>query len=156
MRRKRLLAVFLASCFGLVAVSAAEAEPIYVRTTTASTFLPTTAGLAGEKRVLAVTVGAGIWSIVAKASAVARFQTNTFDVIRCRITAGTRQLDSAATNVGLGSGLPSVATLALASAVRTTSNTTIALSCLHDLPIAGEYIDPDAKLMVSKQSGPLN
>jgi hypothetical protein len=83
------------------------------------------------------------------------------DYVRCRILVGTTQKDAGATLLGnaqpgpTGEMGPSVAQIALQTAITTTSSKLLKLDCQHDFPTPGIYVDPGARLMVVRAPGPL-
>jgi hypothetical protein len=152
-------AAFVATGGGLVAGLAgpvdASGPGVYVRTTSASVDLSAD----GSPVVLTkVRIPKGDWIITAKANPVS---FGAADYVRCRIVVGNTQKDAGATLLGNASGGPtgetgpSVATIALQTAVTTTSSKNVKLDCQHDFPQAGEYVDPGASLMVERAPGPV-
>jgi len=144
---------------GLVATVAAPSEAsgpgVYLRTTSASVDLsPSGSPVALTK----VKIPAGTWVITAKANPV---NFGAADYVRCRIMVGSTQKDAGSTLLGnaapgpTGETGPSVATIALQTAVTTTANRTVKLDCQHDFPQAGEYVDPGASLLVVRAPGPI-
>lgn len=129
---------------------------VYARSTVAQTPLANSGGTLTT--ILSVQIPAGTWKATAKSSIV---NFGTEDYVRCFISSTTSggsrtQVDSAATIVGAGSGHPAVATIANFGVITTTSTTTFRLECLHDFAKAGEYVDPDAKLIVERISSGLS
>lgn len=132
------------------------ATDVYARSTVAQTNLSNSGGTLTT--VLSVQIPAGTWKATAKSSVV---NFGIEDYVRCFISSTTTgnvrtQIDSAATIVGSGSGHPAVATIANVGVITTTSTTTFKLECLHDFARTGEYVDPDAKLIIERISSGLS
>lgn len=144
LRQAPLLAVL-----AVLGAGGAEAKS-FVATTTAATTLPTAGGT--PIRVLAVTVPAGSWAVYAKASAV---NFGAWDYMRCALVINTVQFDSATTMVGDSSNQPLVATIKLETVFTASASHVYELDCQHDSPQAGEYIDPQASLIVLPTSKPI-
>jgi hypothetical protein len=128
---------------------------VYQRVTTASTNLSSS----GSPVVLkSVSVPPGNWIVHAKANPV---NFGAADYVRCQIMVGGTQRDAGATLVGnaapgpTGETGPSVATIALQSAVHTAATRTFTLQCLHDFAQSGEYVDPGAAILVEAAPGPI-
>jgi hypothetical protein len=128
-----------------------NAADVYARKTNAAINLSSTGGI--PTNLLAVNVPAGTWKVSAKASVV---NFGDKDYVRCTVVSSTAlvatQIDAAATMTGELAGMPSVATIANVGVITTTVPTTFRLSCQHDFNIAGQYVDPDAKLIVERVS----
>jgi hypothetical protein len=127
---------------------------VYKRVTTSSVDLPSTGGTPVVLR--SVSVPAGNWLVWAKANPV---HFGNADYVRCQIMVGGRQQDAGATLLGnaapgpTGETGPSVATIALQTAVRTNVTRTFTLQCLHDFSQPSGYIDPGASLIVAAAPG---
>jgi hypothetical protein len=155
-RKQLLVAVLVAAC-GFSATYSAEssAADVYLRTTTAITNLSNTGA---PVTIRQVTIPAGTWVVTAKANPV---NFGAADYVRCRIMVGNAQKDAAATLVGnaapgpTGETGPSVAAIALQTAITTTTSKVFKLDCLHDFPTAGMYVDPGASILVVRAVGPL-
>ncbi len=155
-KRKVLVAAFIAAS-GFSATYSAEtsAADVYLRTTTVSTNLSSTGS---PVTIRQVTIPAGTWVVTAKANPV---NFGAADYVRCRIMVGNAQKDAAATLVGnaapgpTGETGPSVAEIALQTAITTTVSKVFKLDCLHDFPTAGMYVDPGASILVVRAVGPL-
>lgn len=132
------------------------ATDVYARSTVAHTPLVNSGGTLTT--ILSVQIPAGTWKATAKSSVV---NFGTEDYVRCFISSTTSggsriQIDSATAMVGVGSGQPAVATISNVGVITTTSTTTFRLECLHDFAISGEYVDPDAKLIIERISSGLS
>ena len=148
-------AIALAASGAMVGHSNAGASGfgVYQRVTTASVSLSPT----GSPVVLkSVNVPAGTWIVHAKANPV---NFGAADYVRCQIMVGGVQKDAGATLLGnaapapTGELGPSVATIALQSAVQTSSTKSFRLQCQHDFPISGEYVDGGASIIVEAAPG---
>ena len=123
-------------------------------TTTASTSL--SASGATPVTVASVSVPAGSWSVSAKATGV---NFAGADDVRCDVKAASTLVDGATTLVGNAAGGPtgekgpSAAMMAMQGLITTATTQTFSLNCQHDFGIAGEYIDPQASLIVVPSSG---
>ena len=101
---------------------------------------------AGQKvNIVNMTVPAGQWVATAKASAI---NWGTSDYVRCVLTSNGQVLDGATTMTGEASGQPAVAELVTHARLSLTAPTNVSLTCSHDRPVAGQYIDPGATLLV--------
>lgn len=135
--------------------SGAASTAVYLRTSAVAKNLSADGSAV---TILSVSVPAGTWVVTAKANPV---NFGAADYVRCQILVGSAQKDAGATLLGDASpGItgelgPSVATIALQTAVVTTATRNISLKCLHDFPIDGEYVDPSASLMVVAAPGPI-
>ncbi len=105
-----------------------------------------------------VVVPAGDWVVWAKANPV-HFGNADYCVARSWWVASQR--DAGATLLGnalpgpTGETGPSVATIALQTAVHTTAAKTFKLQCQHDFSQPSGYIDPGASLIVAQAPGPI-
>ena len=153
----KLRAAMLIAATGFTAAYSASssAADVFMRTTTASKFLSDTGA---PVAILSVTIPAGTWVVTAKANPV---NFGAADYVRCRIMVGTTQKDAGATLLGnaapgpTGEMGPSVAQIALQTAITTTSSKVFKLDCQHDFPTPGIYVDPGARIMVVRAPGPL-
>ena len=153
----KLRAAMLIAASGFTAVYSADssAADAYRRTTTVSKNL---SGDGSPVAIISVSIPAGTWIVTAKANPV---NFGAADYVRCRIMVGTNQRDAGATLLGnaapgpTGETGPSVATIALQTAVTTTATRTFMLDCQHDFPTPGIYVDPGASIMVVRSPGPL-
>lgn len=108
--------------------------------------------------IISVSIPAGTWIVTAKANPVS---FGAADYVRCRIMVGSNQRDAGATLLGnaapgpTGEMGPSVATIALQTAVTTTATRTFTLDCQHDFFTPGIYVDSGASIMVVRSPGPL-
>jgi hypothetical protein len=150
-----LLAALAAGAFTLRTTGAdAASVAVYKRVTTSRVDLPSTGGTPVVLR--SVSVPAGNWLVWAKANPV---HFGKADYVRCQIIVAGRQQDAGATLLGnaspgpTGETGPSVATIALQTAVRTRVTRTFTLQCLHDFSQPSGYIDPGASLIVAKAPG---
>ncbi len=134
----------------------ASTVAVYKRVTTASVDLPSTGGTPVVLK--SVSVPAGDWIVSAKANPV---HFGGADYVRCQIMVGGTQKDAGATLLGnaspgpTGETGPSVATIALQTAVHTNITRTFTLQCQHDFSQPSGYIDPGASLIVAKAPGPI-
>jgi hypothetical protein len=143
---KQFLSVLIAA--GLTVASASSyAVDVYQRRTTAIT--PLTIAAATLTPIIQITVPAGTWRVIAKASVV-NFGASNY--LRCVVRSGATQIDSATTMVGEAGGQPAVATLTNVGLITTGLTTVFSLQCLHDFGANGIYVDPDAKLNVERVS----
>ena len=153
----KLRAAMLIAATGFTAAysTSSSATDVFMRTTTTSTNLSDTGA---PVTILSVTIPAGTWVVTAKANPV---NFGAADYVRCRIVVGTTQKDAGATLLGnaapgpTGEMGPSVAQIALQTAITTTSSKVFKLDCQHDFPTPGIYVDPGARLMVVRALGPL-
>jgi hypothetical protein len=150
-----LVAASAAGAFTLRTTGAdAASVAVYKRVTTASVDLPSTGGTPVVLR--SVSVPAGNWLVWAKANPV---HFGNADYVRCQIMVAGRQQDAGATLLGnaspgpTGETGPSVATIALQTAVHTNATRTFTLQCLHDFSQPSGYIDPGASLIVAAAPG---
>lgn len=150
-----LVAASAAGAFTLRTAGAdAASVAVYKRVTNASVDLPSTGGTPVVVR--SVSVPPGNWLVWAKANPV---HFGNADYVRCQIMVGGRQQDAGATLLGnaapgpTGETGPSVATIALQTAVRTLATRTFTLQCLHDSSQPSGYIDPGASLIVAAAPG---
>ena len=153
----KLRAAMLLAATGFTAAysTSSSAADVYMRTTTSSTNLNDTGA---PRTILSATIPPGTWVVTAKANPV---NFGAADYVRCRILVGTTQKDAGATLLGnaqpgpTGEMGPSVAQIALQTAITTVSSKVIKLDCQHDFPTPGIYVDPGARLMVVRAPGPL-
>jgi|SRR5688572_10577850 hypothetical protein len=153
----KLRAAMLIAATGFSAAYSASssAADVFMRTTTTSRNLSDSGA---PLNILTATIPAGTWVVTAKANPV---NFGAADYVRCRIMVGTTQKDAGATLVGnaapgpTGEMGPSVAQIALQTAITTTTSKVIKLDCQHDFPTPGIYLDPGARLMVVRAPGPL-
>ena len=128
---------------------------VYLRTTTESVDLSSDGS---PVTILKLTVPAGTWLVTAKANLV---NFGAADYARCVLSVGATQKDAGATLIGnespgpTGELGPSVAEIALQTALTTTAPRAFKLSCQHDFPTPGLYVDPGASIMVVAAPGPL-
>lgn len=147
MNTKRIFS-FSVIVAGLILSSGiSHAIDVYHRRTTASVPLSTSGGV--FTTVLQVSIPAGTWRVLGKASVV---NFGAANYLRCVTRSGTTQIDASATMVGEAGGMPSVATIANVGIITTTATTVFSLLCVHDFPGAGIYVDPAAKLLVERVS----
>ena len=146
-----------AGAFTLHAAGADASTPaVYKRVTTASVDFPSTGGTPVVLK--SVVVPAGDWIVWAKANPV---HFGNADYFRCQIMVGGIQRDAGATLLGnalpgpTGETGPSVATIALQTAVHTTAPKTFKLQCQHDFSQPSGYVDPGASLIVAQAPGPI-
>ena len=149
MLNKRAMSVIGAAA-GLFFMSAASnAADVYFRKSATRVDLSASGGV--PTTVLAVSVPPGVWKVTGKASLV-NFGAQDFG--RCTVTAGATNLNGAATMTGSASGQPAVATVIDIGMVTTSAiATTIRLRCTHDFFMGGEYVDPDAVLLIERVFG---
>ena len=153
----KLRAAMLIAATGFTAAYSANssAADVFMRTTTTSTNLSDTGA---PVTIITVTIPAGTWVVTAKANPV---NFGAADYVRCRIVVGTTQKDAGATLLGnaapgpTGEMGPSVAQIALQTAITTTASKVFKLDCQHDFPTPGIYVDPGARIMVVRAPGPL-
>ena len=153
----KLRAAMLIAATGFTAAYSANssAADVFMRTTTTSTNLSDTGA---PVTILSVTIPAGTWVVTAKANPV---NFGAADYVRCRIVVGMAQRDAGATLLGnaapgpTGEMGPSVAQIALQTAITTTASKVFKLDCQHDFPTPGIYVDPGARIMVVRALGPL-
>ena len=153
----KLRAAMLIAATGFTAAYSASssAADVFMRTTTTSKFLSDTGA---PVAIITVTIPAGTWVVTAKANPV---NFGAADYVRCRIMVGTTQKDAGATLLGnaapgpTGEMGPSVAQIALQTAITTTASRPFKLDCQHDFPTPGIYVDPGARIMVVRALGPL-
>ena len=152
-----LRAAMLIAATGFTAAYSASssAADVYMRTTTTSKNLSDTGA---PVTLIGVTIPAGTWVVSAKANPVS---FGSADYVRCRIVVGTTQKDAGATLLGnaapgpTGEMGPSVAQIFLQTAITTTSDKVFKLDCQHDFPTPGIYLDPGARIMIVRATGPL-
>ena len=153
----RLRAAMLIAATGFTAAYSASssAADVYLRYTTTSKNLSDTGA---PVTILSLTIPAGTWVVTAKANPVS---FGAADYVRCRIVVGTTQRDAGATLLGnaqpgpTGEMGPSVAQIALETAITTTSSKVFKLDCQHDFPTPGIYLDPGARIMIVRAPGPM-
>jgi len=153
----KLRAAMLIAATGFTAAYSASssAADVFLRFTTTSKNLSDTGA---PVTILSVTIPAGTWVVNAKANPVS---FGAADYVRCRIVVGSTQKDAGATLLGnaapgpTGEMGPSVAQIALETAITTTSSKVFKLDCQHDFPTPGIYLDPGARIMVVRAPGPL-
>jgi len=132
----------------------ASSFAVYKRVTTSSVDLPSTGGTPVVLR--SVAVPAGNWLAWAKGNPG---HFGNADYVRCQIMVAGKQQDAGATLLGnaspgpTGETGPSVATIALQTAVHTNATRTFTLQCLHDFSQPSGYIDPGASLIVAAAPG---
>ena len=153
----KLRAAMLIAATGFTAAYSASssAADVFMRTTTSSKFLSDTGA---PVTLISVTIPAGTWIVNAKVNPV---NFGAADYVRCRILVGTTQKDAGATLLGnaapgpTGEMGPSVAQIALQTAITTTTPKLFKLDCQHDFPTPGIYVDPGARMTVVSAPGPL-
>jgi hypothetical protein len=151
MNIKRNYSVFILT-LGLVLVSGVcNATDVYARKTTTTISLNSGSGVATT--LLTVNIPAGIWKVTAKSSVV---NFGNGDFMRCIVTSGLTQIDSATSFAGSSTGQPAVVTITNVGVINTTITSAFALKCQHDASAAGIYVDPDAKLIVERVSSGLS
>ena len=150
-----LMAVLAAGAFTLRTTGAdAATVAVYKRVTTSHVDLPSNGGTPVVVR--SVSVPAGNWMVWAKANPV---HFGNADYVRCQIMVGATQRDAGATLLGntapgpTGETGPSVATIALQTAVHTNATRTFTLQCQHDFTQPSGFIDPGASLIVAAAPG---
>ena len=150
-----LVAASAAGAFTLHTTGAdAASVAVYKRVTTSSVDLPSTGGT--PIVLQSVSVPAGNWLVWAKANPV---HFGNADYVRCQMMVAGRQQDAGATLLGnaapgpTGETGPSVATIALQTAVHTYATRTFTLQCQHDFSQPSGYIDPGASLIVATAPG---
>lgn len=156
MSKKHGFSVFVLALGLFLNSEISHATDVYARSTIVQIPLANSGGVLTT--VLSVQIPPGTWKATAKSSIV---NFGAEDYVRCFISSttsgGTRtQVDSATTIVGAGSGHPAVATIANVGVITTTVTTTFRLECLHDFARTGEYVDPDAKLIIERISSGLS
>jgi hypothetical protein len=151
-------ATLAGGAFALQSAAGADASSVavYKRVTASSVDLPSTGGTPVVLK--SVTVPAGDWMVWAKANPV---HFGNADYVRCQIMVGGTQKDAGTTLLGnagpgpTGETGPSVATIALQTAVHTNVTRTFTLQCQHDFSQPSGYIDPGASLIVAQAPGPI-
>lgn len=147
MNTKRIFSLSVIAAGLILTSGISHAVDVYQRRSTAATPLSTSGGVLTP--VLQVGIPAGTWRVLGKSSVV-NFGASNY--LRCFVRSGATQIDSAATMVGEGGGMPSVATITNVGLITTTTTTVFSLQCLHDFSAVGIYVDPDAKLHVERVS----
>lgn len=137
----------IALCLSAIAVTATAADH-YSRKTVSAVMLSDTGGV--STTLVSVTVPAGTWQVHSKASAV---NFSSADYVRCETYAGTVKVSGASTMTGNSGGMPAVATIANVGTITTTSSRLFKLSCYHDNNVPGQYVDPDATLLITRAPG---
>lgn len=147
MNTKRILS-FSVIVAGLILSSGiSHALDVYNRRTTASVPLSASGGV--FTTIIQIAIPAGTWRVLGKASVV---NFGAADYARCVTRSGVTQIDASATMIGEAGGMPSVATITNIGVITTTATTVFSLLCIHDSPVAGMYVDPEAKLNVERVS----
>jgi hypothetical protein len=147
MHIKRAFLLSMVAAGLMLNVEISHAVDVYHRETTAATSLSSSGGV--PTTVLQVNIPGGTWRVIAKSSVV---NFGPADFVRCLVKSGATQIDSAATMIGEAGGMPAVATITNMGVIITSVTTVFSLECQHDAPIAGMYVDPDAKLIVERVS----
>jgi hypothetical protein len=154
----KLRAAMLVAVTGFTAgySASSSAGDVIMRTTTSSKNLSDTGA---PVTLISVTIPAGTWVVNAKVNPV---NFGAADYVRCRIVVGTTQKDAGATLLGnaapgpTGEMGPSVAQIALQTAITTTAPKLFKVDCQHDFPTPGIYVDPGARMTVVSAPGPLS